>query len=63
MILTENSMAFAERFTMNSATTLPNDLMIVLDNASKRGVDPINEDEFPMLGFDYWSSGCAKHLI
>lgn len=56
-------MAFVERFTMNSATVFLNDLMIVQDNVAKRGIDPLNEDEFPILCFDYWSGDCAKFLI
>jgi len=48
---------------MNSATAFLNDLMIVLDNVAKRGIDPINEDECPIHGFDYWSVKCAKLLI
>jgi hypothetical protein len=56
-------MAFVERFTINSATAFLNDLMIVLDNVAKRDIDPLNEDEFPILGFDYWSGECAKLLI
>jgi hypothetical protein len=56
-------MAFVERFTMNSATAFLDDLMIVPDNVAKRGIDPLNEDEFPIHGFDYWSGECAKLLI
>jgi hypothetical protein len=37
--------------------------MIVLVNVAKRGIDPLNEGEFPILGFDYWSGECAKLLI
>ena len=48
---------------MNSATAFPNDLMIVLDNVITRGVDLLNKDEFPILGFDYWSGECVKLLI
>jgi hypothetical protein len=44
------------------ATALLNDLMIILDNAAKRGLDPLDEDGFPIYGFGYWSRECAKAL-
>ena len=48
---------------MNSTTAFLNDLMIVLDNVAKRGIDPIKKDECPIHGFDYWIGECAKLLI
>jgi hypothetical protein len=44
------------------ATALLNDLMVILDNAAKRGIDPLDEDGVPIYGFGYWSRECAKAL-
>jgi len=44
------------------AAALLNDLMIILENADKRGIDPVDEDGFPIYGFGYWSRECAKAL-
>jgi len=44
------------------AAALLNDLMIILDNAAKRGIDPLDEDGVPIYGFAYWSGECAKAL-
>jgi hypothetical protein len=44
------------------AAALLNDLMIILDNADKRGIDPLDDDGFPIYGFGYWSRECAKAL-
>jgi hypothetical protein len=44
------------------ATDLLNNLMVILDCAAKRGLDPLDEDGWPIFGFEYWSRECAKAL-
>jgi hypothetical protein len=44
------------------AAALLNDLMVILDNAAKRGLDPLDDDGVPIYGFAYWSGECAKAL-
>lgn len=44
------------------AADLLNNLMVVLDCAAKRGLDPLDEDGWPIYGFEYWSNECAKAL-
>lgn len=44
------------------ATNLLNDLMVILDCAAKRGIDPIDEDGLPTFDFAFWSKECAKAL-
>ncbi len=44
------------------AAALLNDLMVILDMADKRGLDPLDEDGVPIYGFGYWSRECAKAL-
>jgi hypothetical protein len=44
------------------ATNLLNDLMVLLDCAAKRGLDPLDEEGWPIYGFAYWSAECAKAL-
>jgi hypothetical protein len=44
------------------ATNLLNDLMIILDNAAKRGLDSLDGDGLPIYDFAYWSGECAKAL-
>lgn len=45
-----------------AATDLLNNLMVILDCAAKRGLDPVDEDGWPIYGFEYWSHECAKLL-
>lgn len=45
-----------------AATDLLNNLMVILDCAAKRGLDPVDEDGWPIFGFEYWSHECAKLL-
>lgn len=45
-----------------AATDLLNNLMVILDCAAKRGLDPLDEDGWPLYGFEYWSHECAKLL-
>lgn len=44
------------------AMDLLNNLMVILDCAAKRGLDPVDEDGWPIFGFEYWSGECAKAL-
>jgi hypothetical protein len=44
------------------ATNLLNDLMILLDNASKQGVDRYDENGEPIYDFGFWAGECAKAL-
>jgi hypothetical protein len=44
------------------ASNLLNDLMVVLGNAARNGVDVLDEDGLPIYDFEYWSRECAKAL-
>lgn len=44
------------------ATNLLNDLMVILDNAARQGIDPLDEEGLPIYDFAYWSGECAKAL-
>lgn len=44
------------------ATNLLNDLMVLLDNAAKQGVDRYDENGEPIYDFGFWAGECAKAL-
>jgi hypothetical protein len=44
------------------AAALLNDLMVLLDNAAKRGLDVLDEEGLPTYDFAFWSNECAKAL-
>lgn len=44
------------------AINLLNDLMVVLGNAAKNGVDVLDSEGLPIYDFEYWSRECAKAL-
>jgi hypothetical protein len=44
------------------ATNLLNDLMVILSNAARNGVDVLDEEGLPIYDFEYWSRECAKAL-
>ena len=44
------------------AMNLLNDLMVILGNAAKQGIDPVDEEGLPIYDFEYWSRECAKAL-
>ena len=44
------------------ATNLLNDLMVILSNAAKNGVDVMDDEGLPIYDFEYWSRECAKAL-
>jgi hypothetical protein len=44
------------------ATNLLNDLMILLGNASKQGLERYDENGEPVFDFAFWEKECAKAL-
>jgi hypothetical protein len=44
------------------ASNLLNDLMVVLGNAARNGVDVMDSEGLPIYDFEYWSRECAKAL-
>jgi hypothetical protein len=43
-----------------AALSLLNDLMLVLDNAAKQGMERYDADGEQVYNFAYWSSECAR---
>jgi hypothetical protein len=45
-----------------AALSLLNDLMLVLDNAAKQGMERYDADGEQVYNFAYWSSECARAI-
>lgn len=45
-----------------AALALLNDLMLVLSNASRQGLERLDQNGEPVYDFAFWSNECAKMI-
>jgi len=57
-----NDNMIADSPAHSSALALLNDLMLVLGNASKQGLERYDANGEPVYDFGFWANECAKAL-